>query len=279
MQVTSTVLERGGTRVLQLAITDSEWLGRQYTPLIPDHGKLMHLFLVRDDQGAFAHLHPAMQDSSTFLAALPRLPPGRYRLYADVVHESGFTQTLQDTVLVPPGGAAWRPTDPDDSWSGREPSADGTTRRSELEDGSVMTWDRDTTPIVAGRDLDLRFSVAAPDGRPAALEPYMGMASHAVIRGNDGAVFVHLHPAGTIAMASQLVFALREPGDTVRGRLGSRITAAELQMTMGSDEPSAAVSIPYAFPQPGPYRLWVQVKRGGRILTGVFDTQVIPATP
>jgi hypothetical protein len=142
-----------------------------------------------------------------------------------------------------------------------------------------MTWDRDTTPIVAGRDLDLRFSVAAPDGRPAALEPYMGMASHAVIRGNDGAVFVHLHPAGTIAMASQLVFALREPGDTVRGRLGSRITAAELQMTMGSDEPSAAVSIPYAFPQPGPYRLWVQVKRGGRILTGVFDTQVIPATP
>ena len=37
---------------------------------------------------------------------------------------------------------------------------------------------------------------------------------------------------------------------------------------------TAEVSFPYAFPKPGRYRLWVQVKRQHRILTGVFDAEV-----
>jgi hypothetical protein len=34
------------------------------------------------------------------------------------------------------------------------------------------------------------------------------------------------------------------------------------------------VSLPYAFPKPGPYRLWVQVRTEGAIRTGVFDVLV-----
>jgi hypothetical protein len=274
LQVSSAVSGMGGTTTLRLAITDSDWIDGRYPPLIPDHGKLMHLFLVRDDQRAFAHLHPVMQDSNTFLAALPPLAAGRYRLYADVVHENGFARTLLDTVRIPPPGrSAWRPTDPDDAWWVSHQSSDSSRQlRVELEDGSTMAWERDSIPLVAGRDLDLRFTVTAPDGRPAELEPYMGMASHAVIARDDGTVFVHLHPAGTIAMASQLAFTLRQPGDTVRGRLGQRITDAERRM--GSMAVAAPISFPYAFPQPGRYRLWVQVKRAGRILTAGFEAAV-----
>ena len=34
------------------------------------------------------------------------------------------------------------------------------------------------------------------------------------------------------------------------------------------------VAIPYAFPKAGAYRLFVQVKRGGRVMTGAFDLDV-----
>src|SRR5205823_7770245 len=85
----------GSGSVLRLAIDDTAWTDakRQWTPLVPDHGHLMHLFLVRDSSlDGFAHLHPLPLDSTTFEAALPPLAAGGYRVYADVVHESGFAE-------------------------------------------------------------------------------------------------------------------------------------------------------------------------------------------
>ena len=36
----------------------------------------------------------------------------------------------------------------------------------------------------------------------------------------------------------------------------------------------AEVSFPYAFPSPGRYRIFVQIKRSGHVETGVFDASV-----
>jgi hypothetical protein len=238
----------------------------------------MHLFLVRDSGlAAFAHLHPVRRGTALFETRTPPLPAGHYRVYADIVHESGFTQTLVTTadLVIPP--TTWGPEDQDDAWiieRGMGDQGRGTgSDRAALADGSTMTWRRGADAIVVNQDARLTFAVAAPDGKPAALEPYMGMAGHLVLTRDDGAVFVHLHPAGTISLAAQETFELRRPGDTIPGALAQRLAerdASPHAMVVAGN----TVSFPYSFPRPGNYRLWVQVKRGGRILTGAFDTAV-----
>jgi len=279
-----------GARVLRLAIDDTTWTNpkRRWTPLIPDHGHLMHLFLVRDSLDAFAHLHPLPVDSSRFESDLPPLPAGRYRVYADIVHESGFAQTLVATMALGAPSGRWRASDADDAWLAdtRQLSAVSLRPVARLQDGSTMTWERGEARLVAGVEAPLRFVVRTPAREPATLESYMGMAAHAMIVRDDGSVFVHLHPAGTIALASQQAFLLRQRGDTVRGALGRRLTELEKQMRgeggvgpHGANWSSGAqgvVSFPYAFPKPGEYRLWVQVKRNNRILTGAFDAAIAP---
>ena len=279
LHATATVRGAGGGHALRLAIDDTSWTNarRQWTPLVPDHGHLMHLFLVRDSTlSVFAHLHPLPVDSTSFEAALPPLASGRYRVYADIVHESGFAETLVATVDLPAPAGSWRPSDADDAWTaGNGTRETGNVVR--LEDGSTMTWDRSAAPIVADQDAPLRFVVTDPGGRPATLEPYMGMAGHAMLTRADGAVFVHLHPAGSVSLAALETFQQRQPGDTIRGALAQRLTTMQMTGAQARAVPSGEVAFPYAFPRPGLYRIWVQVKRDGRILTGVFDADVRPS--
>jgi hypothetical protein len=263
---TARIVDSAGQRVLHLTITARDWLDRKETPLVPDHGKLVHLFLVRaPGMDAFAHLHPVTRDSNAFRVAVPPLPPGTYRLYADIVHQSGFAETLVDTLAIAGDApASFAPTDSDDSWV--TAGARGDDTRVALADGSTMTWDRGDTAIVANQIAPLHFTVRTPDGRAAVLQPYMGMASHAMITRDDGSVFVHLHPMGTIAMAAQSLFDRRQGIDTSR--------ATPSTMSMRDTALPDTVSFPYAFPKPGHYRLWVQVRRSGKVLTGTFDATV-----
>jgi hypothetical protein len=264
----ASVQKDGAGQVLRLAVTDPRWQETEVDALVPDHGKLMHLFLLREPGlDAFAHLHPVRHDDNSFDAPLPPLPAGRYRLYADVVRESGLAQTLTATVDLAQPAAPNAPGDPDDSWRLAGP----------LEGGLTMTWEGKPEPLVAGREADLRFAVRDAAGRPAALEPYMGMMSHAVVTRDDGAVFVHLHPVGSFSMAAQQAFAGREG---TAGMPGMDHSAHAMPAMTGLKQPAAGeVSFPYEFPQPGRYRLWVQVKSGGTVRTGVFDAQVRPAQP
>jgi hypothetical protein len=305
-QVAVGVLPDGPQQVLRVAIDDPRWGGPDWTPLVPDHGKLMHLFLIRTPGlDAFAHLHPAPAGDG-FRAALPRLPAGVYRLYADITQQSGFAETLTATAVLPAPPQPPAPfdpqraglqADPDDSmrlarplaW---RPPAEATV--SPLDGGLTMTWLRPLRPIAplvtAGRDAALRFAVRTPEGRPVALEPYMGMLGHAVICRDDGRVFIHLHPQGTISMTAQALLAGRARWLDA-GAAAMRATPAtavalppatpghDLMMPMTMPMPAGdggrgEVSFPYEFPAPGRYRIWVQVKSAGQVLTGVFDVEV-----
>lgn len=224
--------------------------------LVPDHGHLMHLFLVRmPDMKSFWHLHPETSNFMDFAASLPTIPPGHYQIYADIVHSTGFPETQVATIDLPP--APGQPLHGDDS--GGEVTASDNT--AQLSDGYRMVWERETTALRAQQAAIFRFRVEDKNGKPAGdLENYMGMAGHAVFMSDDGKVFAHIHPEGSISMAA-LSLAQADSG-------GGKMP--EMHMPLAPE-----VSFPYGFPRPGDYHLFVQVKRAGHVETGVFVAHVL----
>ena len=274
LHITTAVRSADEHRVLRLAIDDPEWLGqepgrRRFSPLMPDHGKLMHMFLVREPTlDAFAHLHPLRVDPNTFDVRLPALPAGRYAVYADITHETGYAQTLTDRVDVPevpstgsPGPAAAPESDPDDSFHIGPALGGAGDATASLAHGLAMVWQREA--LVAGQPVLLNFHVRASDGRALILEPYMGMLGHAAIRREDGSVFAHIHPGGSFSMAAQQVL-----------ERGSGSTPESMDHSRHARGAGGAISFPFEFPQDGRYRLWVQVKIEDRVLTAAFDADV-----
>jgi hypothetical protein len=128
-----------------------------------------------------------------------------------------------------------------------------------LAGGGRMIWERGAEPLRVKQATDFRFRVEDESGRPAAdLEPYMGMAGHAAFVKTDRSVFAHVHPSGSVPMAA----------------LSLTATAVADPHAGHAMATPSAVSFPYGLPQAGDYRIYVQIKRSGRIETGVFDARV-----
>lgn len=327
LKAEGSVVRQDGQRLFELKIDTTDTQSKRGTSylsyLVPDHGKMMHLFLVRTPSlDAFAHLHPERTDSTTFQAYLPKLPAGRYLVYGDIFSYSGFTETLTDTIDIPElvEGQAIKRTDPEDTYVVTDPlnqpknipldanvvvcGKPGT--RTALLDGSYVVWEGEANQVfAAGKPYQLKFEVFAPDGTAARLQPYLGMAGHAAVVRSDGSVYVHLHPLGTVAMASELslknriadtarVFK-RAASDVFRDSIDRHVAALkkmpdierenflmkEMGMEIAGDSTShegmnhgSGISFPYAFPRAGQYRIFLQIKRNGQVLTGIFDARV-----
>jgi hypothetical protein len=276
--VHASIVVEDGKRLLRIDRVEGKW-GRR--PLVPEHGKLMHAFLIRsNDMSAFAHLHPTPLTTNTFQAVLPPLPEGSYHFYADITHESGFTQTLVTLVDIrsDPGGTLKRAlqhnhmlSDPDDSWHVGGPAPDGLPLpfafkavSAPLENAHVV-WML-PPEFVQDDETALKFQVLGSDNKPVPLEPYLGMQAHAVIQHDNGSVFTHLHPFGSVSMAAQERFIKRE-----REVAPNRRT---LDIVCGLPSEDQSITFPYAFPKAGRYRLWMQFKVNGKIQTAVFDANV-----
>ena len=124
---------------------------------------------------------------------------------------------------------------------------------------------------MAGEPGALRFALRGVSGDSVRVEPYLGMPGHAVVIRQDGGVYIHLHPSGTGAMASEVAFALRDRGDTTAD---GRLRLSDAPMSMGTEQAIGELSFPYAFPSPGRYRVWVQLRIRGRVRTAAWDVAV-----
>ena len=236
--------------------------------VIPDHGHLMHLFLLGPAMDRMWHLHPDRVEGGAFAEKLPTMPAGRYQVFADIVDKNGFPWTLVGEVdLLQISGAG--PAGDDSAWTGKglkQPVSDTTV--VQLADGGRMVWERSAGPLKTNVGASFKFRVEDKNGAPLHdLQPYMGMAAHAEIVCSDLSVFAHIHPAGSVSMAA---LDLAQAGLMSHPGMDS-----SMAMQMASDRPlPPEFSFPYGFPHPGDYRIFVQIKRAGQVETAAFDAHV-----
>jgi hypothetical protein len=275
-----TTLVPSDPRELTLTITDKRF--KQGAALLPDHGKLMHLFLIEQGAQSFAHLHPSRSAWEIFKTELPELPTGIYRVFADITHETGFSHTLTNQISIstsPQATGSPKPyRDGDDSWL----IAPSSERDASVQNVPIQRLGGNE--FVVNEEIELQFSIRDTAGIPITLEPYMGMKSHLVVFKKDGKVFSHLHPSGSISMASIQAFETRLQGDrppeVARAQIDPfcEIPSVEASTARWWEQEhrqaEADLSFPYAFPQVGEYKIWVQVKIQGKIVTSSFDIAV-----
>src|SRR5262249_35263169 len=95
------------------------------------------------------------------------------------------------------------------------------------------------TPLRAGRQATLTFSISAGGTPVTDVEPWLEMAGHLIARSADGAIYGHITAAEPLPTLETL--------NTIR---------------YGPD-----IRFVYTFPQPGRYQLWGQFRRHGTIIT------------
>ncbi len=257
-----------------------------FADIVPDHGKLLHLFLVRQpQQDVFLHLHPHQLSPGHFSVPLPAMPPGTYRLFADYylapagnlkeVHGETPTIALDLPAQFRPSAAP----DPDDSiavlppnaWVARSSAASSPMGGIATSDGVQQTFtlrDGYTLQLVAPANIQplranlFQVTLLDPSGHPPAdMALYLGMSAHAVVLRDDNSVFAHIHPGGTLPMLTSA---------------SSETMPMDMSMPMDMlmSAASNTATIPYGFPTAGHYRLFVQMKHGPIIETAAFDLAV-----
>lgn len=240
--------------------------------LIPDHGKIMHMYLVKDDLSILSHIHPSRskENKHVFNVLMPPIPNGIYSVYMDITYETGLTETVHKTVeyLSKPksmeiGKVPVR--DPDDSWS-----------HAEMQ--HKIIWMDKKAEYQPEEEINLEFQTLNSKMVPTKLEPYILMGGHGALISPDNNVFIHFHPIGTISMASQQIFDKQqelvsnaESGICYYGLpIDTTKTYSEgIQSNLGR-----VAFPPLSLNKAGQYFMWVQVKTEGKVITEKFSFTV-----
>lgn len=262
--------------VLSLKLADPGWLqSRKLDDFIPDHDHLMHLYMIRWPQmDVVYHLHPEPVTTGQFQLPLPSVPAGSYHLYADVVHGGGFPETIVGSIDLPAvTGRQLAGDDAEGRSAASSASNGGTEQRFQLPDGYTMIW-TNASGLQARAPNDFQFKLVDSKGNaPSDMALYMGMLGHAAFVKADGSVFAHIHPNGSISMAA---FMMANPQGGAMGSSKEMQMASMPGMNMAPTELPNAVAFPYGFPTPGRYRIFVQMKHGKTVETGIFDALCQP---
>lgn len=182
----------GRTGTLEFRIVDPG--GRALRDFDEQHGKAMHLMVVRRDLTHYRHLHPSMGTDGTWSAPLTFPEPGPYRVFADFA-AAGRDLTLGDDLEIP-GRYDPLPL----------PDPAGAEMIGEYEVSLA-------SDVVAGGEASLAFDVSR-NGRPVEdLEPYLGALGHLVALREGDLAFLHVHPETEQGSGPRIAFRAAFPSE------------------------------------------------------------------
>jgi len=164
------------------------------------------------------------------------------------VHANGFAETVTGQIELP-ANLRGKPLTGDDAASGSQPA-----------NGYRIIWEPGVGKVRARQPYEFRFRLVDAGGHDAKdIELYMGMLGHAAFLKDDGSTFAHVHPSGSVPAATLGLATPENPH--------------AMHMMQSSGLP-AQVTFPYGLPKPGNYRVFVQMKCAGEIVTGLFNVNV-----
>jgi hypothetical protein len=140
-----------------------------------EHTKRMHFIVVRRDMTGFQHLHPTEDPGGTWSLPVTLPEAGSYRVFADFsVGEKPYT--LADDLTV--------------DGSMRSQALPAPAKSFDVNGLRVSLTERETK---AGTASELGFTVTR-QGRPVAVQDYLGAKGHLVALRQGDLAFLHVHP-------------------------------------------------------------------------------------
>jgi hypothetical protein len=173
LELARTAAPQGRPFALAFRIVDRK--GQTVRDFDVEHTRRMHFIVVRRDMTGFQHLHPTESPDGTWSLPVTLPEAGSYRVFADFsVGEKPYT--LADDIAV--------------DGSVRSQALPAPARSVDVDGLRVSLTEGETK---AGTEFELGFTVTR-EGRPVAVQDYLGAKGHLVALRRGDLAFLHVHP-------------------------------------------------------------------------------------
>jgi len=201
--------------------------------IVLHHQALMHMVVIDPLSHTFLHIHPARTAPGQYIVDLPAIATGTYDVAIEIERANSGSQVTHQQVTLGVATAQALPAP--------------VTLPATIQSGDYTITVQTTTPAQVGVPVELRV-VATRAGQPiSALDFWLGMRGHLIVRNPNGAIFGHIHAVGAMNESFQ------------------PISAAGNQ-----------VAFVYAFPTAETYAVWVQLMIDGTLITLPVQITVMP---
>jgi hypothetical protein len=200
----------------------------------------IHLILVRSDLSALVHTHPPIRRDGIVAGNIVLPTPGRYRVVVDAYPSTGSQRNLQlFRWITVPGAAPKQPLPP--------PASTTTV------DGYRFTL-QGRPRLKAIEPAFLHVTVTRPDGTSVTFTPWFGALAHAIFFRAGTLDYFHTHVCSP-------------------GASGCTAILGATKVT-GSSSAPGKLTVGVLVPAGGTWRLFLQTRVDGRVLTAPFTLAV-----